>query len=78
MKLFAGRFRYAVFSVIFLLIMLLATIIAFEVAIPRIFGKWWPSINIVSNPDHRMTQEQYDDVNIDGIRSASRCQCISR
>lgn len=70
MKLFAGRFRYAVFSVIFLLIMLLATIIAFEVAIPRIFGKWWPSINIVSNPDHRMTQEQYDDVNIDGIRSA--------
>ncbi len=71
MKLLAGRARYAVFSLIFFLLMLVLVIVALEVAGPHVFGKWWPSINLVGNPDHRMTQEMNNDVNSDGVRSGS-------
>lgn len=65
-----GVVRQLVFWLALLLLMLLATVLVIEVATPRIFGKWWPSINLVGNPDHRMTPAMYDDVNSDGIRSA--------
>ena len=71
MKLLSGRTRYAIFSLIFFLLMLVVVVVALEVAVPLIFGKWWPSINIVSNPDHRMTQVMNNDVNSDGVRSGS-------
>ena len=64
-----ARLRYVIFSIAFSLLMLLIVIAVCEFSAPIIFGKWWPSINIVSNPDHRMTQEMHDDVNSDGIRS---------
>ncbi len=62
--------RYLSFTAIFLLLMLVLSVVALEIVVPMIFGKWWSSINIVGNPDHRMTREQYDDLNADGIRSA--------
>lgn len=64
------RYRHVVFSLIFSLLMLSVVILAIEIAAPRIFGKWWPSINLVGNPDHRMTQVMNGDVNSDGVRTA--------
>lgn len=64
------RRRHALFSLLFFLLLLAATVIGIEIALPRIFGKWWGSIDLVGNPDHRMTREQHDDVNSDGVRSA--------
>lgn len=62
--------KWLAFSVLFLCLLLGFAVACLEIAGPLIFGKWWSSINIVSNPDHRMTQEQYSDLNSDNIRSA--------
>lgn len=62
--------RYVLFSAMFSVVLLLVTIIGIEIVIPRFFGKWWGDINLVGNPDHRMTQLAYSDVNSDGVRSA--------
>lgn len=64
------RCRRLVFSLLFLVSMLFVVIVALEIAAPFIFGKWWSSVNLVGNPDHRMTKDMNDDVNADGIRSA--------
>ncbi|HSC76894.1 MAG TPA: hypothetical protein VLB90_11745, partial [Pseudomonadales bacterium] len=64
-------YRHVIFSLLFFLLMLFVVISVLEIAAPLIFGKWWPSINLVGNPDHRMTQDMNDDVNSDGVRSAS-------
>jgi len=63
-------FRVFLFSLLFLWLLLSVAVLALEIATPLIFGKWWSSINIVGNPDHRMTREQYQDLNSDSIRSA--------
>jgi hypothetical protein len=65
-----SRRRKIIFSLLFFMIILLSVVVVIEIYVPRVFGNWWSSINIVGNPDHRMTQEQYDDVNSDGVRSA--------
>lgn len=65
-----SRCKTVLFSLLFFFLILLFVVVVIEVAVPKVFGKWWSSIDIVGNPDHRMTQEQYDDVNKDGIRSA--------
>lgn len=70
MNLESGRRRKIAFSLMLFLLILVSVIVVIEIAVPNIFGKWWSSINIVGNPDHRMTQVQYIDVNSDGIRSA--------
>ncbi len=66
--------RYCVFSLVFFMLLLLVTVAGVEVAIPRAFGKWWGSINLVGNPDHRMTRDQYSDVNADGVRCAREAE----
>lgn len=65
----APRKKYLLFSMVFCLLLLAATIIGVEFATQQFFGLRWASINLVGNPDHRMTREQFDDVNADGIRS---------
>lgn len=70
MKNTRSPLRVFLFSLLFLFLLLFAAILALEVVVPLIFGKWWSSIDIVSNPDHRMTREQYTDLNSDSIRSA--------
>jgi len=70
MKNTRSPLRVFLFSLLFLFVLLSAAILALEVVVPLIFGKWWSSIDIVSNPDHRMTREQYTDLNSDSIRSA--------
>jgi len=70
MNLVMSRRKKFSFFLMLCLLVLVSAIVVVEIAVPNIFGKWWASINIVGNPDHRMTQEQYDDVNSDGIRSA--------
>lgn len=72
-----SRWRYGLFSAVLLLLLLSVTVVALEVMVPRVFGKWWPSINLVGNPDHRMTPAQYDDVNSDGVRSAKEAKDFS-
>jgi hypothetical protein len=64
------HFRNVVFALFFVFILLLTTVIGLEIGVPMVWGKWWVSLNLVGNPDHRMTTEQYDDVNSDAIRSA--------
>jgi hypothetical protein len=58
------------FSLLFALLLVVVSVIALEIAVPLYLGKWWSSINIVANPDHRMMREQYNDLNSDNIRSA--------
>ena len=70
MKKSRSPFRVFLFSLLFLCLLLSVVVLALEIATPLIFGKWWSSINIVGNPDHRMTREQYQDLNSDSIRSA--------
>lgn len=70
MKRKRSSLKLFLFSLLFLFLLLMAAIVVLEIAAPLIFGKWWASINIVGNPDHRMTQEQYTDLNSDSIRSA--------
>ena len=65
-----SRVRYVLFSLLFFLLLLVAGVGLLEVGMPLIWGKWWSSLNLAGNPDHRMTQEQYEDVNTDGIRCA--------
>lgn len=72
-----SRWRYGCFSALLVLLLLLVTVVALEVLVPRAFGKWWPSIDLVENPDHRMTPVQYDDVNSDGVRSAKEAKDFS-
>ncbi len=70
MKQKRSPLKIFVFSILFFFLLLFLSVVFLEVAGPLVFGKWWTSINIVSNPDHRMTQEQYTDLNSDNIRSA--------
>lgn len=65
------RYRHVVFSLLSFLLMLFVVVIVLEIAAPLIFGRWWPSIDLVGNPDHRMTQAMYEDVNSDGVRARS-------
>lgn len=64
------RSRRVLFSLVFGAMLIALPIVVIEVAAPRIFGKMWSNIDLVGNPDHRMTPEQFDDVNSDGLRSA--------
>lgn len=70
MSYLTNKIKYLVFSLVFFILLVLLAVIALEILVPRVFGVWWPSVNVISNPDHRMTQAMYEDVNTDGIRSA--------
>lgn len=72
-----NRWRYCSFVALSVVLLLVVIIAMLEVSVPRIFGKWWPSINLVGNPDHRMTPQQYEDVNSDGVRSARQPEQFS-
>lgn len=63
-----SKLRYVLFSLLFCVLLVLVGLLALEIGMPLAWGKWWSSMNLVGNPDHRMTQEQFDDVNADGIR----------
>lgn len=70
------RARNVLFSCLFFLLLLAATLAGVEVGFPRVFGKWWSGIDLVGNPDHRMLPALYKDVNADGIRCAQEAEAF--